>query len=60
MAYVAGDYAVFPTDTLATITTTLFQVIADNVTVLVAIVALAIGVVFVMRWFNKSHKKIKA
>jgi len=56
----AGDYTVFPTTTLSTITTTLFQVIADNITVVIGVVALGVGVAFVMRWFNKSHKKIKA
>lgn len=60
MAYTAGDYAVFPTDTLATITSTLFQVIADNIGIVIGVLALGIGVTFVVRHFSKSTKKIKA
>lgn len=56
----AGAYKIFPDDTLATITTTLFSVIADNIVVIVSVIALGVGVVFVVRHFSKATKRIKA
>jgi len=51
---------IFPTDTLATLTTQLTTTLAGNVAIIVGVIGLAVGVVFVTRWFNKSTKRIKA
>ena len=54
------DYTIFPAETLATSTTTLFAGIADNILVIVGVIALGVGVAFVTRHFAKAHNKIKA
>jgi len=51
---------ILPATTLTTLTTSLGDAISANALVIVSVLGLGIGVGFVMRWFNKSHKKIKA
>lgn len=51
---------IFPATTVADLTAGLTSTISENIVVIVGVVALAVGIVFVTRWFNKSTKKIKA
>lgn len=51
---------IFPTDTVADLTAGLTSTISGNIAVIIGVVALAVGITFVVRWFNKSTKKIKA
>lgn len=55
-----ADYTILPANTLTTMVTQLFAVIADNVLVIVGVVALAVGIRFVTRWFSKATSKVKA
>ena len=50
----------FPSDTLATFTTTFGDVIAANSTIIISVLALGIAVAFAMRWFGKSTRRLKA
>jgi len=51
---------VLPATTLATITETFGETLAANAVVIVGVIALAVGITFVVRWFNKGTKRIKA
>lgn len=51
---------IFPATTVADLSASLTSTIAGNIAVIVGVVALAVGIVFVTRWFNKSTKRIKA
>lgn len=51
---------ILPEDTLTTITTQLTGFVSANALVIVGVIGTAVGIGFVMRWFNKSTKKVKA
>lgn len=51
---------ILPATTVTDITTQFGSVVSDNAVVIIGVLALGIGVGFVMRWFNKSTKKLKA
>lgn len=53
------DMEIFPETTVTTITTGLSTALDENVGVILAVLALGIGIRFVMRFFNKSAKKVK-
>lgn len=51
---------ILPADTVEELSTALQTTITANVVVIIAVLGLAIGIAFVVRWFNKTTKKIKA
>lgn len=54
------DYTILPATTLTTLLGQFSSFVSANALIVVSVLGLAIGVGFVMRWFGKSHKKIKA
>lgn len=50
------NYGIFPVSTLSTILSTLIAVISDNVIIIIGVLALAVGIVFVMNWFKNQTK----
>lgn len=51
---------ILPADTVEEISTALQTTLTANVVVIIAVIGLAVGIVFVTRWFNKTTKRIKA
>lgn len=49
-----------PATTLAVITAAVTDAVTANGLIIVGVLGLAVGVTFVMRWFNKSTRRIKA
>jgi hypothetical protein len=51
---------VLPETTVALLTTALTAAITANALVIIGVIAFAVSIRFVMRWFTKSHKSVKA
>jgi len=51
---------IFPADTVTQIATTLQETLTANVLIVIGVIALAVAVAFVTRWFTKSTRRIKA
>lgn len=48
-----------PATTVTVLTTQLTDVVTANALIIVGVLGLAIGIAFVMRWFNKSTRRVK-
>jgi len=51
---------VIPADSAETLTETLTTFVTQNAGVIVAVIAIGVGVAFVVRWFHKGTRRIKA
>lgn len=51
---------ILPATTVTTLTTTLQEYLTDNALIVIGVVAVAVAVAFVVRWFTKSTRRIKA
>jgi len=51
---------IFPATTVADLVAQLTATIADNIVVVVGVIGLAVAITFIVRWFNKSTRRIKA
>lgn len=51
---------VLPPATVTTLTGQVTSVIADNAVVVVGVIAFGVAIAFVIRWFNKGTRRIKA
>lgn len=51
---------ILPATTVTDLSTGLGGTIEANAGVIIGTIALAVGIVFVVRWFNKSTRRIKA
>jgi len=51
---------IFPATTVADLTAGLTATLADNIVVIIGVVALSVAITFVVRWFTKSTRRIKA
>jgi len=51
---------ILPATTVADISTALQTTLTANVGIIVAVIGLAVGIAFVVRWFNKTTRRIKA
>lgn len=51
---------VLPATTVTVLTTQLTTFITDNALIIVGVIALGVGLAFVLRWFNKGTRRIKA
>lgn len=51
---------ILPASAVTDFTTQLTATLAENVGVIVGIIALGVAVAFVVRWFNKGTRRIKA
>lgn len=51
---------VLPATTVTDLTTQLTATVAANAGVIIGVIALGVAVTFVVRWFNKGTRRIKA
>jgi len=51
---------IIPAAAATTLTTTLTTFVADNAVAIVGVIALGVAVSFVVRWFTKGTRRIKA
>lgn len=51
---------VLPAGTVTTLSTQLTTALTDNAAVIIGVIALGVAVSFVVRWFNKGTRRIKA
>jgi len=51
---------IIPDDTVLELTTQLTAFITANALIIIGVIAFAVGVAFVTRWFTKSTRRIKA
>lgn len=51
---------ILPATTLTVVTTQVTEALADNALIIVGVLAFGVGLSLVMRWFNKSTRRIKA
>jgi len=53
------DTAIIPATSVTTLATTFGDLVAANAVAILGILFFGVVVAFVMRWFNKSTKKLK-
>lgn len=51
---------ILPATTVTTLTTTLTTFVTENAAIVIGVIALGVGVAFVVRWFHKGTRRIKA
>jgi len=51
---------ILPATTVSVVTTTLQTYLTDNALIIVGVVAVAVALALVLRWFTKSTRRIKA
>lgn len=51
---------ILPATTVASLTATLQDYLTDNALIVVGVIGVAVAVAFVVRWFTKSTRRIKA
>lgn len=51
---------ILPDTTVADITAVLAPIIGNNVVVIVGVIALGVAIAFIVRWFHKGTRRIKA
>lgn len=51
---------ILPATTVTSLTTTLQTYLTDNALIVVGVIGVGVAVAFVVRWFHKSTRRIKA